>query len=101
MSLFDHKSHNFMYQDNLFDIITLQYSVMFINIRKRKENNFFNLFIDKKKMTQLVVISLIALVHGKEMIKCRFKLLMLQCFHNSIFMYTIYTEILKYNMLYI
>lgn len=52
-------------------------------------------------MTQLVVISLIALVHGKEMIKCRFKLLMLQCFHNSIFMYTIYTEILKYNMLYI
>lgn len=25
-------------------------------------------------MTQLVVISLIALVHGKEMIKCRFKL---------------------------
>lgn len=93
MSLFDHKLHNFM-NDNLFDIITRQYSVMFINIRKRKENNFFNLFIDKK-MTQLVVISLIALVHGKEMIKCRFKLLMLQCFHNSIFMYTIYTEILK------
>lgn len=98
MSLLDHKLHNFMYHDNLFDIITLQYSVMFINLRKRKENNFFNLFIDKK-MTQLVVISLIALVHGKEMIKCRFKLLMLQCFHNSIFMYTIYTEILKYNIL--
>lgn len=49
MSLLDHKLHNFMYHDNLFDIITLQYSVMFINIRKRKENNFFNLFIDKKK----------------------------------------------------
>lgn len=51
-------------------------------------------------MTQLVVISLIALVHGKEMIKCRFKLLMLQCFHNSIFMYTIYIEILEYNIIF-
>lgn len=48
MSLLDHKLHIFMY-DNLLDIITCQYSVMFINIRKRKENNFFNLFIDKKK----------------------------------------------------
>lgn len=51
-------------------------------------------------MTQLVVISLIALVHGKEMIKCRFKLSMLQCFHNSIFMYTIYIEILEYNIIF-
>lgn len=51
MSLIDHKLHNFMYHDNLFDIITLQYSVMFINLRKRKENNFFNLFIDKKNDT--------------------------------------------------
>lgn len=53
-------------------------------------------------MTQLVVISLIALVHGKEMIKCRFKLhvSMLQCFHNSIFIYTIYSEILKYNIIF-
>lgn len=50
-------------------------------------------------MTQLVVISLIALVHGKEMIKCRFKLSMLQ-FHNSIFMYTIYIEILEYNIIF-
>lgn len=51
-------------------------------------------------MTQLVVISLIALVHGKEMIKCRFKLSMLQCFHNGIFMYTIYIEILEYNIIF-
>lgn len=86
---------------NLFDIITHHKSVIFINIRKRKEKDFFNLFIDKKKkMTQLVVISLIALVHGKEMIKCRFKLSMLQCFHNSIFMYTIYSEILEYNIIF-